>query len=132
MHLPLVLYEQMLAHASSCAPQEACGLVGGRGDRAERFFPTSNGADDPVRRYDIPARELIRVMREIDAAGLELLAIFHSHPATEAYPSATDIRLAYYPDAFYLIMSLADPERPVLRAFRIIDGAVGESPLQIV
>ncbi len=131
MELPRRIYEEMLNHARACAPEESCGLVGGRAGRAERFFPTPNGAEDPLRRYDIPPVDLLRVTREIERGGMELTAIFHSHPATEAYPSATDIRLAYYPEAFYLILSLADPERPVLRAFRIADGRVDEQPIAI-
>lgn len=128
--IPQAIYDEMVAHARREAPLEACGLVAGRDGVATRFFPTENAERSPVR-YTIPPLEILRITREIDRAGEELLAIFHSHPATEAYPSATDIRLAFYPDAYYLICSLKDPERPVLRAFRIREGAVAEHPIRI-
>lgn len=130
MELPRALYKEMLAHARVQAPLEACGILGGRAGRPERFYPTPNGERSPVR-YSIPPADLFRVMRELDRARLDLVAIFHSHPATEAYPSATDVRLAFYPDARYLILSLRDPDRPVLRAFRIVEGRIGEEPLEI-
>lgn len=129
MIIPRSLYEEMLTHARE--PIEACGILGGRDGRAEVFHPTANAEESPVR-YSIAPPDLFRITRELDRAGLDLLAIFHSHPATEAYPSATDVRLAFYPDAFYLIMSLVDPERPVLRAFRIVEGVITEAPLTIV
>lgn len=126
--IPKVIYQEMIEHARREAPLEACGLVAGRDGVATRFFPTENVERSPVR-YTIAPLDILRVSREIDRAGEELLAIFHSHPATEAYPSATDIRLAFYPDAYYLICSLRDPARPELRAFRIRDGQVTEHPV---
>jgi proteasome lid subunit RPN8/RPN11 len=77
-------------------------------------------------------RELYRAYREIEDQGWELLVIYHSHTHTEAYPSATDIRLASWPDAYYIIISLLDKAQPALRAFRIVDGKVTEEELRIV
>jgi proteasome lid subunit RPN8/RPN11 len=77
----------------------------------------------------LDAKEQIRVFEEMDDEGLELLGIVHTHTHSEAYPSDTDKRLAYYPDAHYLIMSLTDREHPVLRAFSIRDGEVTEEEL---
>lgn len=128
--IPREIYDQMVAHARREAPLEACGLVAGRGGVATRFFPTDNVERSPVR-YTVAPLDILRITREMDRAGEELLAIFHSHPATEAYPSATDVRLAYYPDAYYLICSLRDPGQPVLRAFRIRDGQVTEHPVVV-
>lgn len=128
--IPRALVDQMVEHARRWAPLEACGLVAGKGGTATRFFPTENADRSPVR-YTIPPLEILRITREIDRAGEELLAIFHSHPASEAYPSATDVRLAFYPDSFYLILSLKDPERPVLRAFRIREGRITEHPITV-
>src|SRR5690606_42117691 len=71
-------------------------------------------------------------MRTLDREGADLVGIFDSHPATPAYPSSTDIRLAYYPDAFYIICSLQNPRRPVIRAFRIRNGTVKEEPIEII
>lgn len=131
MELARPIYEEMLAHARGQAPLEACGILGGRQGQPVRFFPTPNGEQSPVR-YAIPPADLFRVMRTLEGEGLDLLAIFHSHPATQAYPSATDVRLAFYPEACYLIMSLANPEEPVLRAFRIMDGQISEENLHIL
>lgn len=123
--VPPELQREMIAHAAAERPLEACGLVGGRGERALRFHPTRNALRSPVR-YDVDPRDLLRVTLAIEADGLELWGIFHSHPATEAYPSPTDVRLAHYPDAHYLICSLRDPAAPVLRCFRIVGGEVAE------
>lgn len=128
--VPLGLQRAMVAHAVAQRPLESCGLVGGRGERAERFWPTRNAAASPVR-YEVEPRDLLAATLEIEDAGLVLWGIFHSHPATEAYPSQTDIRLALYPEAYYLICSLAayrdaDGGGAVLRAFRIAGTRVDE------
>ena len=123
--VPTDLAVAMVGHARAEHPLEACGLVAGRGGAALRFYRARNALQSPTR-YDLDPRDLLRVTMEIEAARLDLWGIFHSHPQTEAYPSQTDIRLAFYPAAFYLICSLADPRAPVLRAFRIEAGAVSE------
>ncbi|MFO7245790.1 MAG: M67 family metallopeptidase [Thermaerobacter sp.] len=128
VRLPAGMRDRMIAHARAEAPLEACGIVAGRDGRATRFYPTTN-AEASRTRYSVPPAELLRITREIESRNEVIYAIFHSHPETEAYPSATDIRLAFYPDAYYLIASLADPERPVLRAFTIRDGRVTEHPI---
>ncbi len=132
MTIPQGLYEEMLAHARSQAPREACGLVLGRAGEAERFVPTDNEDPRPEVRYRIPPVQLFRHLRSAEATGEDLVAIFHSHPRTEAYPSATDVAQAHYPDVRYLILSLAVPTAPVLRAFLIRDGDVEEEPVQLV
>ena len=129
LFIPAPLAEAMIAHARAEAPLEACGIVGGRGRQALRFYPARNADRSPVR-YTVHPEDQLRIMTELEERGEELWGIFHSHPHSEAYPSATDVRFAYYPDAYYLIASLAGPE-PVLRAFRIVDGQITEYPLQI-
>lgn len=130
MEIPRSIYDAMLAHGLRYAPLEACGIVAGQGDRAVRFYPTDNAENSPTR-YSIPPEDILRILRDIEKQGDQLLAIFHTHPATPAYPSAVDIQLAYYPEAVYLIMSLADPEAPVLRGFYIRGGEVTERAVQI-
>jgi proteasome lid subunit RPN8/RPN11 len=125
VRVPVEMQRQMIAHALSERPLEACGLIAGRGEEALAFHPTRNALRSPVR-YDVDPRDLLATTLAIEAAGLELWGIFHSHPATEAYPSPTDVRLAHYPDAHYLICSLRRPDAPVLRAFRISGGAIRE------
>ena len=130
--IPRPVVEAVLAHARAEMPNEACGLLSGSlaDGRAVTFHPTRNAEESPLR-YNVDPDDLVRVTFEIDEVGADLVAIFHSHVASPAVPSETDRRLAFYPDAFYVIASLTDPERPDLRAWRIRDGAVDEAPLTI-
>ena len=123
--VPVDVQAAMVAHARAEAPLEACGLLGGQGKRAVHFYPTRNAARSPVR-YEVEPADLLAVTMALDEAGGGLWGVFHSHPQTEAYPSQTDLRLALYPEAVYLICSLADPQRPVLRAYRLEGPAVRE------
>jgi len=130
--IPGSIWGPMLAHVRGAYPQEACGLLAGKAGQVQRFHPTRNAHPTPTTRYSVDPRELLAVLRAIEADGRELLAIFHSHPATRAYPSQTDITQAHYPDALYLIVSLADPDHPLLRGFWLRRGTVAEHPVQIV
>ncbi len=126
-----ILFKEMVEHGLAGFPNEACGLVAANGEgRAVRFFPMRNADASPVT-YRLDAREQLKVFGEMDERGLELWAIFHTHTHSEAYPSETDRRQAFYPEARYMIMSLADRENPVLRAFRISDGDFAEEELTI-
>src|SRR5690606_40260349 len=107
------LHRQMVQHAYAGSPLEACGILGGHGDLADRFFPTTNAQQSRVG-YAIPEKEILQVMRTLDREGADLVGIFHSHPATPAYPSSTDIRLGYYPAALHDISRLPDPRRPFI------------------
>lgn len=121
---------EVLAHCRSESPLEACGILAGKSSRVEVVYPVIN-VEKSERRYLMDPTEQFRVMGEIWDQGRELVAIYHSHPASPAYPSATDVDLAYYPDAFYLIVSLAG-SKPDLRAFRIRDGKITETGIEIV
>lgn len=128
--IPREILDAMVAHARAGWPNEACGIVAGKDGRGERFYPARNELESPTR-YAVAPQDLLDITLDIEARGLDLVAIFHSHPATEAYPSPTDVRLAFYPDSTYLILSLADPDRPVLRGFAIRDGRVTERPVRV-
>ena len=119
------LRDEMLAHADGLWPEEACGLLAGGDGRAVRFYPVENSLHSPVA-YEMEPVQQVRAMLAMEADGLEMIAIYHSHPDGPARPSATDVAAAYYPDAVQLILSLADRGRPSLRAFTIIDGVVAE------
>jgi [CysO sulfur-carrier protein]-S-L-cysteine hydrolase len=123
-------YEALVAHARAEYPNEACALLAGSGGATERVYPLPNAEASPTF-YVVEPKAQLRAMTEMDDLGLDLVGIFHSHVATEAYPSRTDVELAAYPDAAYLILSLADQDAPVLRAFRIRDGQVDEEPVQV-
>jgi [CysO sulfur-carrier protein]-S-L-cysteine hydrolase len=127
--------DELFAHARSELPNEACGLLAGSltTGRATRFHPARNVEASPLR-YNVHPKDLVRITFAIEDAGEELVAIFHSHTRSPAVPSATDRRTAMYPDPFYLLATLADPDAPparALRAWRIFRGQAFEVPLTI-
>jgi [CysO sulfur-carrier protein]-S-L-cysteine hydrolase len=128
--IPAALRDEIVAHARAGLPNEACGILAGLDGRVERFFPASSDEPSPFY-YRIESRDQIRIMNEIDDAGLDLVGIYHSHTSSPAYPSRTDAEQAFWPDAVYVIVSLAGGEADV-RGFRIRDMDVAEEPLEIV
>jgi [CysO sulfur-carrier protein]-S-L-cysteine hydrolase len=132
VRIPKPIFEQLLAHAREAAPQEACGILAGRNGAVTHLYRVKNADPNPEIRYHMDNREQIWVQKNMRYNGLELAVIYHSHPASEAYPSATDVKLAFYPEAAYLLISLADPIKPVARAFRITDSAVREISFTVI
>jgi len=137
--LPEGIREALVAHARAEYPNEACGLIVGdapaaEGGQALRFEPTRNKAASQYR-YEIHPEDLLRLTIETDDADEVFWGIVHSHTHTPAVPSPTDVGLAFYPDALYLLVSLSDDEadpatgRPSVRAWRILDGEVSEVSL---
>jgi proteasome lid subunit RPN8/RPN11 len=129
VRIPRRIYDEMVEHARKEAPNECCGLIGGTEGEAVSLYRAVNSEGSPLR-YNLDPQDQFRIMSEMDDKGEELAAIYHSHTASPAYPSQTDINLAAYPDAIYLIVSLADGEEP-LRGFHIRDGEVSEAELEI-
>jgi proteasome lid subunit RPN8/RPN11 len=130
LSLPRTFADAIIVQARSEHPNEACGLLAGTNGTATKAFPMTNAERSPVI-YRIDPKEQFRVFKEIEDEGLDLVAIYHSHTRSPAYPSATDVAQAYYPEAVYLIVSLADQDAPDLRGFRISDGKVAEEPLEL-
>ena len=130
MELDGVLFKEIAEHGLREFPNEACGLLAGPDGAPVKFFPMRNLDASPVS-YRLDPKEQLHAFDRIEEEGWELLGIVHTHTHSEASPSETDRKLAFYPDALYLIMSLSDRERPVLRAFRIADGDVAEEELTI-
>jgi len=124
------MVEEIVAHARDELPNECCGLIAAENGRAVKLFRTSNAEASPVR-YGLDPREQYRIMVEIERSGWMLGAIYHSHTRSPAYPSQTDVNLAFYPDALYLIVSLEDADRPELRAYRIVDSEIDEVELTV-
>ncbi|MFP4636541.1 MAG: M67 family metallopeptidase [Nitriliruptoraceae bacterium] len=122
-------FDLLVERAWSDYPYEVCGLLGVRPDGELVHYPVDN-AERSMTYYVMDAKQLLRAMREIEDEGWGL-AIYHSHTHTRAYPSDTDIRLAAYPEATYLIVTLQDRDHPDIRAFDIVDGQVGEKPVVI-
>ena len=113
-------FDQIIGHAREASPQECCGLIGGLIEgKAQTIYPARNVAVDLMTSYEAAPEDLFAAQRAMRERGEQLLAIYHSHPrSADPQPSATDVRLAYYPSAVYLIVGLGGPE-PCLRAFRI-------------
>ena len=126
--LPAQLATAITDHARRGYPEEVCGLVAGAAGRATALYPGRNISTTPTVAYELDHETLARQI-EFEDQGLTLAAIYHSHPQGPATPSPTDIQRAFYPDCVYLICSLADPVRPVVRGFRIHDGQVTEVEL---
>jgi [CysO sulfur-carrier protein]-S-L-cysteine hydrolase len=127
------LVDAMIAHARADHPDEACGVLAGPqgSDRPERHIAMINAERSPTF-YRFDAQEQLKVWRSMDDAGEEPVVIYHSHTATEAYPSRTDVSLAAEPDAHYVLVSTRDPGDDEVRSYRIIDGVVTEEPVNIV
>jgi [CysO sulfur-carrier protein]-S-L-cysteine hydrolase len=127
------LQAKILAHARADHPDEACGVVAGLSgsDKPERFISMLNAERSPTF-YRFDSLEQLRVWREMEERGEEPVVIYHSHTATEAYPSRTDISYAMEPDAHYVLVSTRDPERDEFRSYRIADGEVTEEEVAVV
>jgi proteasome lid subunit RPN8/RPN11 len=132
--LPQDFADTIVRQARDEHPNESCGLLAGLHTNgtveATRVFPMTNAERSPVI-YRMEPAEQLKVFNEIDREGLDLVAIYHSHTRSPAYPSSTDVNLAYYPEAVYLIVSLRDMDAPELRGFRIDDGKVTEVELDL-
>ncbi len=126
--LPPQYAEEIIAHLRSEAPNEGCGLLAGSGGRIAKHYQVANSEHSPVL-YSIDPKELLGILREIDQHDWDLLAIYHSHTHSQAYPSATDVKLAFYPDSIYIIVSLQDPDNPIIRGFRIEDEVITEEEI---
>jgi len=123
------LLQEMVDHALADAPNECCGMVASHDGEAVSVFRATNTAASPLK-YEIDPREQYRIQSEIEDAGLDLGAIYHSHTRSAPYPSQTDINLAFYPESLYIIVGVAG-EAPEVRAYRILDGQVQEATLDV-
>lgn len=117
--LPPSIFDQIVTESRAGKPEEICGLLRGREGRAVEAIPARNVAQDRVNNYEVDPRTLLRQF-QFEEAGDEMVAIYHSHPVSVAYPSATDAWSAHYPEAAYLICSLEHEDAPVLRAFALV------------
>ncbi len=125
--------DAIVGHARADHPDEACGVVAGPAgsDRPERLVPMVNAARSPTF-YEFDSADLLRLYREMDDRDEEPVVIYHSHTATEAYPSRTDVSYASEPDAHYLLVSTRDPDHAEVRSFRIVDGEIAEEEVRLV
>jgi len=127
------LRDQIVAHARRDHPDEACGVLAGPAgrDRPERFIAMTNAERSPTF-YRFDSAEQFRVWRDMEDRDEEPVVIYHSHTATEAYPSRTDISYASEPGAHYVLVSTRDTDITEFRSYRIVDGTVTEEPVTVV
>jgi proteasome lid subunit RPN8/RPN11 len=129
LHLPRRAHDEMVGVAFDGLPLEACGLFGGdpTSGVVDRFYPCHNAAQSS-KLYTVDGGDHLRADRDAEDRGFELIGVMHSHTHTDAYPSPTDVRQAFDPGWHYVIVSLKY-DAPVLRSYRIVDGAVTEEPV---
>lgn len=135
-HLTRAHYDQIVAQARAEAPLECCGLIGGQGEMALEIYPARN-ADQSRVHYTIDPRDMLSATRDIeDVQGWDISAFYHSHPRSDAFPSPTDVREAvqsgYSEYSRFIIVSLMNPDRPVMRSFWLRGGAINEERLVVV
>lgn len=130
MRIPQHLIDELVAHARGELPNECCGMIAAKDGAAVEAYRAVNAEASPVR-YGIEPNDQYRIMMAIEERGWELGAIYHSHTRSPAYPSQTDVNLAFYPDTLYVIVSLQDPSNPDVKAFRIVDGKIEEAELAV-
>jgi [CysO sulfur-carrier protein]-S-L-cysteine hydrolase len=135
LELDTLLANEIVEHGLREFPNEACGLIAGADGSAVKVFTMRNVDESPMS-YRLDPNEQLRVTKEIEETGSELWGIYHTHTHTEAYPSETDRDRAtwvqpFYPNVYYVLVSLSDRDDPVVRAFRITDGEVAEEELRI-
>ena len=130
MRIAQALIDEIVAHALEDAPNECCGMIASRDGEAVRVHRARNAAASPLR-YEIDGMEQYELQTAIEDAGQDLGAIYHSHTRSAPYPSQTDINLAFYPEAVYVIVGLADGDEADVRAWSIVDGQVSEAELEV-
>ncbi len=130
INIPRSIVDEIINQARAEHPRECCGLLGGSDSHARNRYPLQNRSPEPERRYFVAPEELFGAMRRMRDVRDELVVIYHSHPRSPAYPSQTDIELAFYPEAVYLIVAL-EPKTE-LRAFRINEGGVLEIAVDVI
>ena len=131
LQMPMPIYERMIGQAREGFPFEVCGILGGRGNIVSAIYPMTN-TDAGRDHFMMDPPEQFSVVKALRSQELEMLAVYHSHPATPARLSDEDIRLALTPDISYVIVSLADPSAPEVRSFRIADKKVDSEELRII
>jgi proteasome lid subunit RPN8/RPN11 len=132
MRIARGMIDEMVAHAREDLPNECCGLIGGDGEEAKTLYRARNAFASPFSYRVDPGDQYRIIEKEMREAGEELLAIYHSHTKSAAYPSQTDLNeAASWPEQVYLIVSLADPEAPDVKAFWLKDGEIADAELVV-
>ncbi len=129
LQIPKNLFEEIISHCTDTYPNEACGILAGKGSEALKIYKMANIEKSPVS-YEFDSREHIKAIRDMRENNHTMLAIFHSHPSSPAYPSAKDMNLAFYEDCIYVIVSLIE-KQPVVKGFLIREGDIKEVGISV-
>lgn len=128
--IPKHFVDDIISHARAEKPLECCGILAGKDGTVTDMYKMNNTENDPDK-YLMDAKEQFTVVKDMRAKGIDMLAIYHSHPHSPARPSGIDTKLAFYPDAIYIIISLMDAEKPVMKGFFIKEEKVEEAVIKI-
>ena len=128
--LSKMLYEEMVAHCKREYPKEACGVLAGKGGVVEQVYPMTNVEDSPIG-YAMDPKEQLRVEKLMRSRNQQMLGIYHSHTASEAYPSSVDVSLAISPEVSYVLVSLKNREQPTCKSYRIQESTITREDLQV-
>lgn len=123
--------DRIISQSKKEFPNEACGILAGKEGKVEKVYAMTNTDKSPST-YFMDAKEQFKVMKEMRDLGSEMLGIYHSHVASQAYPSSHDVELAFYPEASYIIVSLKDKDNPEIRSFKIKEGKITEEEVRII
>ena len=130
LRLPKPLYEEVIAHCQREYPKEACGILAGNDHVVNDLYPMTNVDQSPIS-YQMDPKEQLRIMKQMRVRTQEMLAIYHSHTASAAYPSPVDVTLAVYPDVSYVLVSLRDQAKPEVCSYRIQESVISREDLQV-
>ena len=122
--------DKMIAHSNEEFPNEACGILAGKGGCVKKLYRMTNAEKSP-QTFFMDAKEQFKAMKDTRASGLEMIGIYHSHVASQPYPSSHDVEMAFYPDASYVIVSLQDKDNPGIRSFKIKEAKIEEEEVKI-
>jgi proteasome lid subunit RPN8/RPN11 len=128
LHISRELINNVVSHCKASYPNEACGILAGDGNVIEKVYKMTNIEDSSVS-YFMDSKEQFEVLKQLRSDNKKMVAIYHSHPNAQAYPSHKDVQLAFYEDATHVIVSLLDQNRPDIKAFEIREGRVSEIPI---
>ena len=131
LQIPKNIHDGLIAHSREGFPLEVCGILGGTGESVSAIYPMTN-TDASNEHFMMDPREQFAVVKELRAMGLAMLAIYHSHPESPARPSQEDIKLALTPGVSYIIISLADPQQPVVKSYKIDQGKVTPEDMEVL
>ncbi len=121
----------MIEHARRESPLECCGILGGKGETVQRAFELQNAEKSPIR-FSVSPQEQLKLFEEIERDSIEMIAIYHSHPDSVAFPSETDVKMAFYPNVASIIISLKEKDNPGVKAFRIDKEAIQPEEIEII